>query len=80
MMVNINLKINLTSWALLAFDLELGDLSSVVNAEIFEESLGSLLVLVCDFLGFGVDLLLSLLFTTAKSHDNVNGSLCKKCY
>jgi len=59
--------------ALLAFNLELCDLSSVVNVEVLEDGLGSLLVLVADLLGLGVNLLLPLLLTSAKSEDHVYG-------
>ncbi len=62
-----------TSWALLAFNLELGDLASGVDIEVLKKSLGSLFVLVSDFLGFGIDLLLSLLFTSQKSEGQANG-------
>lgn len=57
----------LTSRALFTFNLKLGDLSSGINTEVFEESLGSLLVLVADLLGLGVNLLLSLLLTSQES-------------
>jgi hypothetical protein len=55
-----------------ALDLELRDLSGVVNIEVLKDGLGSLLVLVADLLGLGVYLLLPLLLTTAKSHDHVD--------
>jgi hypothetical protein len=61
--------------ALFALDLQLGDLASVVNVEVLKDGLGSLLVLVADLLGLGVNLLLSLLLTTVKSQANVDGSL-----
>ena len=61
--------------ALFALNLELNDLSSVVNVEVLEDSLGSLLVLVADLLGLGVDLLLSLLLTTAQAEDHVDCGL-----
>lgn len=54
-----------TSWALLALDLELGNLAGVVDVEVLKKGLGSLLVLVRYFLGLGVDLLLPLLFASA---------------
>jgi len=65
----------LTRGALFALDLQLGDLASVVNVEVLKDGLGSLLVLVADLLGLGVNLLLSLLLTTVKSQANVDGSL-----
>ena len=65
----------LTRGALFALDLQLGDLASVVNVEVLKDCLGSLLVLVADLLGLGVNLLLSLLLTTVKSQANVDGSL-----
>ena len=61
--------------ALLALNLELNNLASVVNVEVFEDGLGSLLVLVCNSLGLGVDLLLSLLLTTAKAKNHVDCGL-----
>ena len=68
----------LTRGALFALDLQLGDLAGVVDVEILKDSLGSLLVLVADLLGLGVNLLLSLLLTTAKAEDHVNGRLILK--
>jgi hypothetical protein len=68
----------LTRGALFALDLQLGDLASVVNVEVLKDGLGSLLVLVADLLGLGVNLLLSLLLTTAKAEDHVNGGLLLK--
>ena len=65
----------LTRGALFALDLQLGDLASVINVEVLKDSLRSLLVLVADLLGLGVNLLLSLLLTTVKSQANVDGSL-----
>ena len=66
----------LTRGALFALDLQLGDLASVVNVEVLEDSLGSLLVLVADLLGLGVNLLLSLLLTTIKGQADVDCGLC----
>ena len=65
----------LTRGALFALDLQLGDLASVVNVEVLKDGLGSLLVLVCNSLGLGVDLLLPLLLTTAKTDNHVDGGL-----
>lgn len=65
----------LTSRALLALDLELLDLSGVVDVEVLKDGLGSLLVLVADLLGLGVNLLLPLLFTSAESDNGVDGGL-----
>lgn len=64
-----------TSWALLALDLELGNLAGVVDVEVLKKGLGSLLVLVLYLLGLGVDLLLPLLLSSAKLHHDVDGSL-----
>ena len=64
--------------ALFALDLQLGDLAGVVDIEVLKNGLGSLLVLVADLLGLGVNLLLSLLLTTAKAEDHVNGGLIFK--
>ena len=61
--------------ALFALDLQLGDLAGVVDVEVLEDSLGSLLVLVADLLGLGVNLLLSLLLTTVKGQAHVDGGL-----
>ena len=61
--------------ALFALDLQLGDLAGVVNIEVLKDGLGSLLVLVADLLGLGVNLLLSLLLTTVKGQAHVDGSL-----
>ena len=63
----------LTRGALLALNLELSDLAGVVDVKVFENSLGSLLVLVADLLGLGVDLLLSLFLTTAEAENHVDG-------
>ena len=68
----------LTRGALFALDLQLGDLAGVVDIEVLEDSLGSLLVLVADLLGLGVNLLLSLLLTTAEAEHHVNGGLLLK--
>ena len=65
----------LTRGALFALDLQLGDLAGVVDVEILKDSLGSLLVLVADLLGLGVNLLLSLFLTTVKGQAYVNGCL-----
>jgi hypothetical protein len=65
----------LTRGALFALDLQLGDLAGVVDVEVLKDGLGSLLVLVADLLGLGVNLLLSLLLTTAEAEDHVNGGL-----
>ena len=62
----------LTSRALLAFNLELCDLAGVVDIEVLKDGLGSLLVLVADLLGLGVDLLLPLLLSTAQSQNQVD--------
>ena len=62
--------------ALFALDLQLGDLASVVNVEVLKDSLRSLLVLVADLLGLGVNLLLSLLLTTIKGQADVDCGLC----
>ena len=59
--------------ALFALDLELGDLAGVVDVEVLKDGLGSLLVLVADLLGLGVNLLLSLLLTTVKGKADVDG-------
>ena len=61
--------------ALFALDLQLGDLAGVVDIEVLKNGLGSLLVLVADLLGLGVNLLLSLLLTTVKSQAHVDGGL-----
>ena len=61
--------------ALFALDLQLGDLAGVVDIEVLKNGLGSLLVLVADLLGLGVNLLLSLLLTTVKGQAYVNGCL-----
>ena len=61
--------------ALFALDLQLGDLACVINIEVLKDGLGSLLVLVADLLGLGVNLLLSLLLTTVKGQAHVDGSL-----
>ena len=65
----------LTRGALFALDLQLGDLASVINIEVLKDSLRSLLVLVADLLGLGVNLLLSLLLTTVKGQAHVDGCL-----
>ena len=65
----------LTRGALFALDLQLGDLACVINIEVLKDGLGSLLVLVADLLGLGVNLLLSLLLTTVKGQAHVDGSL-----
>ena len=61
--------------ALFALDLQLGDLAGVVDIEVLKDGLGSLLVLVADLLGLGVNLLLSILLTTVKGQAHVDGSL-----
>jgi hypothetical protein len=61
--------------ALFALDLQLGDLAGVVDIEVLKDGLGSLLVLVADLLGLGVNLLLSLLLTTVKGQAHVDGGL-----
>ncbi len=61
--------------ALFALDLQLGDLAGVVHVEVLKDGLGSLLVLVADLLGLGVNLLLSLLLTTVKCQAHVDGGL-----
>ena len=65
----------LTRGALFALDLQLGDLAGVVDIEVLKDGLGSLLVLVADLLGLGVNLLLSLLLTTVKGKAHVDGGL-----
>ena len=64
--------------ALFALDLQLGDLAGVVDVEVLEDSLGSLFVLVANLLGLGVNLLLSLLLTTAEAEDHIDGGLLLK--
>jgi len=61
--------------ALFAFDLELNNLASVVNVEVLEDGLGSLLVFVADLLGLGVNLLLSLFLTTTEAQNHVDCGL-----
>ena len=61
--------------ALFALDLQLGDLAGVVDIEVLKDCLGSLLVLVANLLGLGVNLLLSLLLTTVKGQAHVDGGL-----
>ena len=61
--------------ALFALDLQLGDLAGVVDVEVLKDGLGSLLVLVANLLGLGVNLLLSLLLTTVKGQAHVDGGL-----
>jgi len=63
----------LTRGALFALNLELGDLAGVIDVEVLKDGLGSLLVLVADLLGLGVDLLLSLLLTTVEGKADVDG-------
>ena len=65
----------LTRGALFTLNLQLGDLACVVDVEVLKDGLGSLLVLVADLLGLGVNLLLSLLLTTAEAKNHVNGGL-----
>ena len=61
--------------ALFALNLQLGDLAGVVDIEVLKDGLGSLLVLVANLLGLGVNLLLSLLLTTVKGQAHVDGGL-----
>ena len=63
--------------ALLALNLQLGDLAGVVDIEVLKNGLGSLFVLVADLLGLGVNLLLSLLLTTVEGQAHVDGGLCR---
>ena len=63
--------------ALLALNLQLGDLAGVVDIEVLKNGLGSLFVLVADLLGLGVNLLLSLFLTTVEGQAHVDGGLCR---